>query len=456
MDANGDASRVFFLDSGHLMAGSSPSGADLYEYNLNAPPGSRLSDLTVDPNAGQAAHVEMMIGASEDGSYVYFAARGALAPGAVEGECPKSNAEIEHAEKEREREHKEPSKGCNLYVLHEGVTRLVAVLPGEDFYDWSKELGDSRPGLHARVSPNGRWFAFLSAAELTGYDTHDALSGHPDMEVYLYDAASGALVCPSCNPTGARPVGVKATDGSLEELWVAASVPAWTTPPRIYDSLAVHQPRYLSDSGRLFFDSSDALVPQDVNGVKDVYQFEPAGVGGCSSSSATFAPRSGGCVNLVSSGASPTESVFLEASETGGDVFFRTQARLASQDYDTAFDVYDAHECSGAAPCFAVTTQPPPCSTEASCKAAPTPQPAFYGAPASATFSGTGNPTPPPATPVRPPTSAQKLVKALRACRTRHNRHKRAACERLARRKYGGLKASKAGHTTTTTRRRGR
>jgi hypothetical protein len=458
MDANSDASRVFFLDSGHLMAGASPSGADLYEYNLSATAGSRLRDLTVNPNAGQAAHVKMMIGASEGGSYVYFAAGGALAPGAVEGECPKNPDDIHKAEEQRAREHKEPSKGCNLYVLHEGVTRLVAVLPGEDFYDWSKELGYSRPGLRARVSPKGRWFAFLSEAELTGYDTHDALSGHPDIEVYLYDAASGKLVCPSCNPTGARPVGrVEPKASDLEGLWVAASVPSWTMGPRGEVSFAAHQPRYLSDSGRLFFDSTDALVAQDVNGVRDVYEFEPVGVRGCSSVSATFAARSGGCVNLVSSGSSPTDSAFLEASETGADVFFRTQAQLVQQDYDTAYDVYDAHECTSAAPCLPVVTTPPPCSTEASCKAAPTPQPAFYGAPASATFSGTGNllggPQPPPVKKTAVQVRAEKLTKALKACKKDKNKRRRSTCEKTAHKKYGATpRARRATHNRRASR----
>jgi hypothetical protein len=35
-----------------------------------------------------------------------------------------------------------------------------------------------------------------------------------------------------------------------------------------------------------------------------------------------------------------------------------------------------------------------PCTTEASCKAGPTPQPAIYQAPASATFNGPGNVAP--------------------------------------------------------------
>jgi hypothetical protein len=38
-------------------------------------------------------------------------------------------------------------------------------------------------------------------------------------------------------------------------------------------SHALYQPRYLSNSGRLFFNSADALVPQDVNA------FEVSGVG---------------------------------------------------------------------------------------------------------------------------------------------------------------------------------
>ena len=41
--------------------------------------------------------------------------------------------------------------------------------------------------------------------------------------------------------------------------YLAGSVPGWT--PLGIDG-AVHQPRYLSDSGRLFFDSPDQLVPQ--------------------------------------------------------------------------------------------------------------------------------------------------------------------------------------------------
>ena len=43
---------------------------------------------------------------------------------------------------------------------------------------------------------------------------------------------------------------------------------------------ARYQSRYLSDDGQVFFDSADDLVPQATDGLMDVYEYEPAGVGG--------------------------------------------------------------------------------------------------------------------------------------------------------------------------------
>lgn len=450
MDASADGSRIFFLGSGQLVPGSSPGGADLYEYNLDAPAGHRLSDLTVDPHAGHSAGATMVLGASEDGEYVYFAATGALTPGATEGECPSNTSSFNYA------------AHCNIYVRHEGVTQLVAALPTEDKFDWAPQLHDGNygAGMYARVAPNGQWLAFMSAAELTGYDTHDAVSGQPDLEVYLYHAPpapateSGALICASCDPTGARPLGeliegnTKPEDGSeFDGRWVAASVPDWTgapAPGAYGDTYVVHQPRYLSSSGRLFFDSTDALVAQDVDGTEDAYEYEPAGVGNCSQSSATFVQRSGGCVDLISGGISPVASTFLDASETGGDVFFMTQARLAAQDYDTAYDVYDAHECSDAVPCFPAVTTPPPCDTEASCKAAPSPQPALYGAPASSTFSGTGNLTPVPAPVVKAKSKPKPKTKPKRRSASCGKRSVKKGCPQAKQRGHGKRAGTRA------------
>jgi len=272
-------------------------------------------------------------------------------------------------------------------------------------------------------------------------------------------------VCASCNPTGARPAGTEAHPELADvenwgPQWIAANIPGWT---RYSVTSTLYQSRYLSDSGRLFFNAHDGLVPQDVNGAGDVYEYEPPGVGGCSSSSVWFSERSGGCVDLISSGSSPEESAFLDASATGGrdaqghegggDAFFLTSAKLSSQDFDTALDVYDAHECSTQSPCIAPPrAQPTPCTTspsETSCRPAPSPQPEIFGSPSSATFSGAGNLVPSTSGPAVAPkslTRAQKLARALASCRKKYKRseRRRAACERRARKQYAKQAKSRA------------
>ena len=145
--------------------------------------------------------------------------------------------------------------------------------------------------------------------------------------------------------------------------------------------------------------------------------------------------RDGGCVSLVSSGESQEESVFMDASESGDDVFFVTGQPLVDRDYDHALDVYDARVCSAQAPCASEPVAPPPCDSGDSCKAAPSPQPEIFGAPASATFNGQGNVVTIGATSTKKVTPKQKLESALKVCerKHRHNRHKRQLCQRRIR-----------------------
>jgi hypothetical protein len=232
---------------------------------------------------------------------------------------------------------------------------------------------------------------------------------------------------------------------------LAATVPGWAA---VTLGNSYYQPRYLSDGGRLFFNSDGVLVPQDTNGTWDVYEYEPPGVGSCGTTSATFSVASGGCVGLISSGGAREESVFMDASENGDDVFFLTGAGLVSQDYDGALDLYDAHACSSVSPCVPVApVVPPPCSTGDACKAAPSPQPEAFGAPASQTFSGAGNITigDGEAQSVRSGslTRAQKLAAALRACHKKKAKAKRRACERQARKRYGKTARSVAGKSVS-------
>jgi hypothetical protein len=449
--ASTDGSKVYFRDEHRLTsdAGAAPGKPDLYECAIVESQGRltcSLSDLTPAAGGESADVLGNVLGASEDGSRLYFVADGRLAGGGVahgtcinptSGETPPAGSE------------------CNLYVLDEGEPiRVAATLSGGDFHDWSEDPQEQP----TKVSPDGLWLAFMSERSITGYANRDAVSGHPDAEAYLYDATSERVICASCNPTGARPVGVEyhqLASGTSEVLptlfgeWAANGWVAALLPPTTAFSVAQadYQSRYLLDNGRLFFNSSDALVPQDVNSTGDVYEFEPAGVGGCGSSGTGLVTVAGGCVGLISSGTGAESSAFLDASETGSDVFFLTSSKLTSQDLDTRNDVYDAHECSPGSPCLAPGEQPPPCTTESSCKDSPTPQPSIYGAPASATFSGAGNLTPPAAVKAKakPETRAQKLTKALAVCHREKKKARRKACEASARKKFGAVKKAKKG-----------
>jgi hypothetical protein len=447
--ASEDGNTVLFSDGARLTkdATAKPGQRDLYQCRIVLEANKlacQLKDLSVDTHPGEAADVqETVLGAGEEGRYVYFAAKGALEDGAVSnGSCPRASE----------------GQCVNLYVFdtRTGQRRLVAVLAEADSPDWSVAQG--RPNLGrvtSRVSPNGRYLAFMSERPLTGYDNRDAHNDARDEEAFLYDFASGGVRCVSCEASGQRPAGVFDPGGFPGLLvdrpglwthhWLAGSIPGWTRVDLFH---ALHQSRYLSNSGRLFFNSPLALAPGDSNGSEDVYQYEPAGVGSCS--------EEGGCVGLVSSGSSSEESAFLEASETGDDVFFMTAAQLARADSDSGLDVYDAHVCSLAPGCPAESLdEVPPCVSADACRAAPSPQPRSFGAPASQTFSGAGNPPAPSKPKAKPLTRARKLAKALAACKKKPKRA-RPGCQREAHRRYGPQKAKARKNSSKSKKGRGK
>jgi hypothetical protein len=120
-------------------------------------------------------------------------------------------------------------------------------------------------------------------------------------------------------------------------------------------TLTIGQPRFLTDSGRLYFDTKDSLSLLDTNeGFQDVYQYEPQGVGSCD--------RQGGCVKMISAGHEATDSNFLAIDEGAGNVFFTTRDRLVRADHDELVDLYDARVDGGIAEADA---PPLPCQGEA-------------------------------------------------------------------------------------------
>jgi hypothetical protein len=371
MGATPDGAKVLFTDQTALTSGSGDQGGGLYQFDVGS---GVLSDLT--PDSAGPAEVMGVLGQSADGGTVYFVAKSVLTSAASSrGLLAQPGAE-------------------NLYVVRGGAIAFIATLSGEDGgeggpYDHSVEktqrIGDwsySPSYRTARVTPDGSGVAFMSVASLTGYDNTVAsgtscgvdpyafgyvngtelpnLSGPACAEVFLYDAAANQLKCASCNPSGARPVG-------------NSSIPTWNNR-QAFDRwpASVYQPRYLSpDGGRLFFNSSDAILPHDTNGQQDVYEYE------------------GEKVYLISSGTSPSESAFADASADGSNVFFTTRSQLLAQDMDGGEDLYDARVGGG----FAVAGAGAPSCLGDACwgvsgVAAPLP---FI---ASSVFSGSGNVAP--------------------------------------------------------------
>jgi WD40-like Beta Propeller Repeat len=420
--ASSDGSLVLFTDESKLTVDSTavPGAPDLYEYQVNSKTGKpgTLIDLTV--HAGEPAGVQGLLGASEDGSYVYFVADGALAEGAQPQSC------------EAEPLQGEPTGGCNLYVEHEGtisfITRLssqdgIRVMPAAGDANSSGEFGDWQPGLGhrtAEVTPDGQSLVFASNRSLTGYDNDAEHEGRltPVDEVFVY-RVGGGLSCVSCDPGREAPseYGGGAA-GFLPVSWSDTYLPRWVS----------------EDGGRVFFDSPEPLAVQDSNGKQDVYEWERDGTGSCQAE--------GGCVYLLSRGASDDASWLLGASASGNDVFIISRAQLVEEGQGETYAVYDAR-VDGARP-------PAQAGCPAGgCQVAPGLPPVF-STPPSSTFEGVGNF--PPASlssgsvkaiaKAKVLTRAQKLAGALRVCRRARGRARRS-CDAQARRRYARVSKAK-------------
>ncbi|HWM63044.1 MAG TPA: NHL repeat-containing protein [Solirubrobacterales bacterium] len=325
-------------------------GTELFEYDVEAEKEEQI-----------AAGVQGVIGASDSGKRVYFASTAALDGDAVAGQP-------------------------NLYLHEGGVANFIATLASADVVAKNfpqaadNPIDDEPMKRSARVTPDGDHVVFMSHASLTGYDNTDQASGEPDAEVFLYNAGADALVCVSCNPSGRRPNGRELGVASgFGDIWAAAKIRGWANQ--------LHATQPLSDDGsRLFFDSFDSLVLRDTNEKQDVYEWAKAGSGAeCDAIGAdVFVADSGGCLSLISTGESPADSEFLEASPTGDDVFIATLSSLTPQDTGL-IDAYDARVGGGFPP---PPPPPPDCAGEA-CQSPPAPP--DDATPASSAFVGPGN-----------------------------------------------------------------
>ena len=212
----------------------------------------------------------------------------------------------------------------NLYVYHEGKVHYVTTLTGPpDCYEVNFGAFCRRM-LRMQVSADGRYMAFVTASRITPYDNDGR------REMYRYARDTRELVCVSCIPDGSKPT---------------------------FDVAASQDGLFMSDDGRAFFTTEDALVHADTNRAQDVYEYVE------------------GRPQLITLGTGDTRApggVFAKQASTGltgvsangTDVYFSTYDTLVRQDRNGLFlKFYDARSGGG----FPAPPPAPPCEAADEC-----------------------------------------------------------------------------------------
>jgi hypothetical protein len=332
--ASGDGSHVFFTANYGIAANGKSGGSgtccDLYDYDVE---NGSLTDLTPDANPAdkQGAAVSGVLGTSDDGSYVYFAAKGQLIPG--EGRTFTQNSA--------------GAEFNNVYLAHEGTLSFVGMI--SEYGGVEEDIfGIEGSYYTSRVTPDGRYLLFISKLNLTNYDSEGV------RELYRYSAPEAAVECVSCRSDELPPHGAGAR-------MIPATIPG----------IDNYHARMISDDGsRVFFNSEDVLTPGSLEKTglfqRNVYEWH------------------NGTVHLL---AAPGEIV--DISSDGRDAFVATPQALVPQDQDSQPDLYDLRIDGG----FPYAPSEP-CDplAENSCQGTPPLPPPPTPDPASARATGPGNP----------------------------------------------------------------
>ena len=179
------------------------------------------------------------------------------------------------------------------------------------------------PVVRMQVSPDDTHMAFITASPVTQYNN----AGH--LEMYTYEPSTRKIVCVSCIPSGAPPT--SDVQGSQDGL-------------------------FMTNDGRTFFSTNDALVHGDTNGGEDVYEYVD------------------GRPQLITPGTGETQQEgglylfnvpgFIGVSANGTDAYFSTYNTLVSEDHNGLFlKFYDARDSGG----FPAPAPAPSCAAADEC-----------------------------------------------------------------------------------------
>jgi hypothetical protein len=402
--ASEDGSKVFFQTTQPLLG--SDASNNIYEYDFDAPAGERVvrvsgGDATVsESTAGVVGYPQV----SEDGSHVYFIARGVL------------TRNVNHYGQSAQ-------PGANNFYLFErdaqypaGRTVFVAdlSLDGAETI-WGHVADFQHDDAGADLTPDGRFLLFTSHTDLTPGDTSTA------QQVFEYDAETGVLTRVSVGQGGFNDDGntavanaeivspeFRSADGS--SYWSHLSVSA--------------------DGAYVFFQSPDGLTPEALN--NQVIGYTESGCPGCKAEPVyayNVYEYHEGVVSLISDGqditglisSSGESNVALVGTDPSGrDVFFLTADSLVAQDTDGNVDLYDARVDGG----FPPPSPAPACSEEA-CQGPLSGSPALLS-PGSEFQAGANLVPAPEAKPAQAKKSAKKSHKKKKKKKKRRSARKAA------------------------------
>ena len=294
LGASKNGSIVYFVSRAPL-TDNSVSGAPVvdrvYRYDVETDALADVSAAQSEPNSGFISGAGTAV--SDDGESLYYMAQ------ASDG-------------------------GGRLYVAHNGLVSLIAKLPQNEL---------SGPKVYS-LSSNDRYLAFTSYAKLTTSENTDPTCNYSDyyygnspgvcVELYVYDRQTDTVRCPSCDPI----------DGQRRFAVLG---------PAVESTKGGYRPTVTFDDGRVFFQTAARLVSEDTNGVIDVYMWD------------------GERNHLISSGRGAFDAQLADVANDGRDVFFFTAERLVGVDVDRAVDLYDARVGGGLASQQAPDAEVAPC-----------------------------------------------------------------------------------------------
>lgn len=354
-----DGSKVYFTSAQQLLPADADTSIDLYMWSQKGEEEGRpltlISAADNDGNAGEAGNTddcnaswvaECGVGTFSAESYSHLNGN-VGGNGISDNAIAAANGDIYfYSPEQLDGDHGVLGQE-NLYVYRDARAHFVTTLNpgGHCTLDPNQEstVCSDGPVVRLQVSPDDSHVAFVTDTQLTSYDN----AGH--LEMYSYLPATGAITCDSCRPDG---------------------------KPATADLQASQDGLFMTDDGRTFFSTSEALVPQDTNEGEDVYEFAEG-------RPRLITPGTGtvtvGGVNLVSVGEIPG---LVGVSANGTDVYFSTYDPLISQDHNGNFlRFYDARSDGG----FLPAESPPPCVAAEEChgQGSSAPAPAAQGTAAS-------------------------------------------------------------------------